>query len=40
MLQHAPMYAHIPARDIDRARRFYEGTLGLKASLEVCDTPE
>ena len=35
MLQHAPMYAYIPARDIDRARRFYEGKLGLQASLEV-----
>ncbi|HET7201767.1 MAG TPA: VOC family protein [Steroidobacteraceae bacterium] len=35
MLQHAPMYAYIPARDVARARRFYEGKLGLKPSLEV-----
>jgi predicted enzyme related to lactoylglutathione lyase len=35
MLQHAPMYAYIPAKDIARARRFYEGKLGLKANLEV-----
>ena len=35
MLQHAPMYAYIPARDLGRARRFYEEKIGLKASLEV-----
>jgi predicted enzyme related to lactoylglutathione lyase len=35
MLQQAPLYAYIPARDVARARRFYEGKLGLKASLEV-----
>ena len=29
MLQKSPMYAYLPARDLDRARRFYEGTLGL-----------
>src|SRR6476620_8090885 len=31
MLQDSPMYAYIPARDLDRARQFYEGKLGLKA---------
>ena len=29
MLQKSPMYAYLPARDLDRARRFYEGTLGF-----------
>jgi predicted enzyme related to lactoylglutathione lyase len=35
MLQHAPMYSYIPAKDLDRARRFYEGKVGLKANMEV-----
>ena len=35
MLQQAPLYAYIPARDVARARRFYEGKLGLKASQEL-----
>jgi catechol 2,3-dioxygenase-like lactoylglutathione lyase family enzyme len=35
MLQHAPMYAYIPAKDVDRARRFYEDKLGFEASLEL-----
>jgi len=35
MLQDAPMYSYIPAQDVDRARRFYEEKVGLKASLEV-----
>jgi catechol 2,3-dioxygenase-like lactoylglutathione lyase family enzyme len=30
MLQDSPLYAYIPARDLDRARRFYEGRLGFK----------
>jgi len=30
MLQKAPMYSYIPAKDIDRARKFYEGTLAFK----------
>ena len=34
MLQDSPIYAYIPARDIDRARRFYEGTLGFKPKQE------
>jgi predicted enzyme related to lactoylglutathione lyase len=29
MLQQSPMYAYIPARDVARARRFYEQTLGF-----------
>ena len=29
MLQESPLYAYFPARDLDRARRFYEETLGL-----------
>jgi predicted enzyme related to lactoylglutathione lyase len=34
MLQKSPMYAYIPATDIARARKFYEGKLGLKANEE------
>jgi len=34
MLQKWPMYAYIPARDVSRARRFYEGKAGLKPKLE------
>ena len=30
MLQNAPVYAYIPAKDLARARKFYEGTLGFK----------
>ena len=30
MLQDAPMYAYIPAKDLARARAFYEGKLGFK----------
>jgi catechol 2,3-dioxygenase-like lactoylglutathione lyase family enzyme len=30
MLQAAHMYAYLPAKDLARARRFYEQTLGLK----------
>jgi catechol 2,3-dioxygenase-like lactoylglutathione lyase family enzyme len=29
MLQQSPLYAYFPARDLERARRFYEETLGL-----------
>jgi catechol 2,3-dioxygenase-like lactoylglutathione lyase family enzyme len=35
MLQHAPMYSYIPAKDVERARRFYEDKLGFVPSLEV-----
>ena len=34
MLQKSPMYAYIPAKDVARARKFYEQTLGLKAKEE------
>nr|MDP2191605.1 VOC family protein [Rhodoferax sp.] len=29
MLKSAPIYAYVPVSDLDRARRFYEDTLGL-----------
>ena len=29
MLQKSPLYSYLPARDLDRARRFYEETLGF-----------
>src|SRR5262249_15729483 len=35
MLQDSPMYSYIPAKDVTRARRFYEETVGLKASREL-----
>src|SRR5262245_29781 len=35
MLQNAPMYSYIPARDVPRARGFYEGKLGLKPKQEI-----
>ena len=34
MLQKFPMYSYIPARDIARARKFYEGKLGFKPKEE------
>ena len=34
MLQNSPFYAYIPARDVARARRFYEEKLGLKPKQE------
>jgi predicted enzyme related to lactoylglutathione lyase len=34
MLQKSPMYAYIPAKDVVRARQFYENILGLKAKEE------
>jgi predicted enzyme related to lactoylglutathione lyase len=34
MLQKFPMYAYIPAKDVSRARKFYEGKLGFKAKEE------
>jgi catechol 2,3-dioxygenase-like lactoylglutathione lyase family enzyme len=33
MLQDAPVFAYLPARDMQRARRFYEDKLGFKPSL-------
>ena len=35
MLQACPMYAYIPAKDVARARRFYEGKIGLKPQMEL-----
>ena len=35
MLQKFPIYAYFPARDIARARRFYEDKLGLKPKMEI-----
>ena len=34
MLQRAPMYSYIPAKDVARAREFYEGKLGFTAKEE------
>lgn len=34
MLQKSPMYSYIPAKDVSRARRFYEETLGFKPKEE------
>ena len=35
MLQRSPMYAYIPAKDMARARRFYEEKLGWQAKQEI-----
>ena len=35
MLQDAPMYAYIPAKDLSRARKFYEQKVGLKPKQEI-----
>src|SRR5258705_8369938 len=35
MLQKSPMYAYLPAKDVARARRFYEQKLGFTAKEEV-----
>ena len=35
MLQDAPLYAYIPAKDVARARRFYEGMLGFEPQQEI-----
>jgi catechol 2,3-dioxygenase-like lactoylglutathione lyase family enzyme len=35
MLQDSPMYSYIPARDLARARQFYEGKLGFSLAQEV-----
>jgi len=35
MLQKSPMYAYIPAKDVGRARKFYEDKLGLKPKQEI-----
>lgn len=35
MLQQSPMYAYIPAKDVSRARKFYEEKLGLTPREEI-----
>jgi catechol 2,3-dioxygenase-like lactoylglutathione lyase family enzyme len=35
MLQNFPFYAYIPAKDVARARRFYEGKLGFRPKQEL-----
>ena len=35
MLQNFPMYAYIPAKDVARARAFYEDKVGLKPKQEI-----
>ena len=34
MLQNAPMYSYIPAKDVARACKFYEDKLGIKPKQE------
>ena len=34
MLQNAPMYSYIPAKNVARARKFYEEKLGIKPKHE------
>ena len=35
MLQSSPMYAYIPAKNVARARKFYEEKVGLKPGREI-----
>ena len=35
MLQKSPMYSYIPVANLERARDFYERTLGFKAAREI-----
>jgi predicted enzyme related to lactoylglutathione lyase len=35
MLQRSPMYSYLPAKDVGRARKFYEEKLGFKAKQEI-----
>ena len=35
MLQSSPMYAYIPAKDLGRARQFYEQKLGFSPKQEI-----
>jgi len=35
VLQKSPMYAYLPAKDVARARRFYEQKLGFEPTREV-----
>jgi predicted enzyme related to lactoylglutathione lyase len=34
MLQSSPLYAYLPAKDVSRARKFYEQRLGFKPGAE------
>lgn len=34
MLQNTPMYAYLPAKDVSRARKFYEQQLGFRPKSE------
>jgi catechol 2,3-dioxygenase-like lactoylglutathione lyase family enzyme len=34
MLQNSPMYSYIPAKDVARARKFYEQKLGFRPTQE------
>jgi predicted enzyme related to lactoylglutathione lyase len=35
MLQKSPMYSYIPAKDLSRARKFYEEKLGFEPQQEI-----
>ncbi len=35
MLQKSPIYAYIPAQDLERARNFYEKKVGLKPDQQI-----
>ena len=35
MLQDSPMYSYLPAADVARARKFYEGMLGFRPAEEI-----
>ena len=37
MLQNFPIYVYIPVRDLARARKFYEGTLGFRPKRETSE---
>lgn len=37
MLQNHPVYVYLPARDVARARRFYEQVLGFEPGGELAD---
>lgn len=37
MLQSYPMYSYIPVKDVGRARKFYEETLGFRPAQESDD---
>src|SRR5688572_9073725 len=37
MLQKSPIYAYLPARDVARAREFYEKKLGFRPKQELGD---